>query len=180
MKKVERKRTRSQIGKASKRKGSSFELKTSKVLTTWWGEGEFNHTPASGALHWKKDNRVSGDIVPPANSTFPFSVECKNHEGWTLENAITNTSPFPSFWDQCTTDAEKFNKIPMLIVKRNRVKPWIFIPYNGNLFKNVSANYCFIFFLNQDKVMGIQLSSLVKIDKEAILSWYGNSSEKTT
>lgn len=126
---MSKKRTRSQIGKSSKNKGSSFELKTARELSKWWGE-TFHRTPASGALHWKDDKRVSGDIVPPDGSIFPFSVECKNHEGWTLDTMVTNIGEFPSFWDQCTHDANEFSKVPMLIVKRNRVKPWVFVPYN--------------------------------------------------
>lgn len=174
-----KKRTRSQIGRNNKAKGSSFERQVAKKLTNWWGgDGDFHRTPASGALHWKDDKRVSGDIVPPENSTFPFSVECKNYDDVTLYQLITNTGKFPKFWSQCTSDAAEFKKVPMLVFKRTRLKPWVVVPYCDELIwaasmKKYPAFVSFFYEMNPSTVIGIQLDSLLNIDKEDVLSWYG-------
>ena len=60
-----------------KAKGGVYERKIAKLMTEWTGV-KFERVPASGGLHWKKDNRVYGDIVCN-DPTFPFVVECKNH-----------------------------------------------------------------------------------------------------
>ncbi len=102
----------------SKAKGSEFELKTAKILSSWWGE-EFHRTPMSGGLHWKADNRVAGDIVTPPDSVFPFSVECKKREGWTFDQVLKGTGEVESWWSQCLADAEGVGLKPMLIFAKN-------------------------------------------------------------
>lgn len=170
-------RTLSQIGKNNKSKGSTFERLVARELTKWWNEGEFHRTPASGALHWKKDERVSGDIVPPKNSSFPFSVECKNHEGIILDQLITNMGQFPSFWNQCSSDALTYSKIPMLVFKRSRIKPWVVLPFNSHLMQAARDKRCPVFHFyfygfTYSDLVAIQLEDLITIHKEDILSWY--------
>lgn len=48
-----------------------------------------------------------------ARSRFPFAVECKNTEKINVYE----------FWKQATTNADRENLIPLLVVKRNRELP---------------------------------------------------------
>lgn len=80
-KKPKRKRTPSQIGKMSKRKGDNFERhlatdlqKAYGIPGTKAGDREFYRTPLSGGMK----TEFSGDIVVP--SWFPFMIEAKNRE----------------------------------------------------------------------------------------------------
>ncbi|QKE56350.1 holliday junction resolvase [Bacillus phage YungSlug] len=116
--------------KNSRAKGSKFERDIAKALTDWWGE-EFHRVPASGGLRWGKDNRVVGDIVPPPNSDFPFSIECKKHEGWDLSYILRNMGEFPNWWAQCTRDAYKVDKIPLLIFSKNRSPIYFMMPHTN-------------------------------------------------
>lgn len=104
--------------KNGRAKGAKFERVTAKLITVWWDE-DFHRTPASGGLHWKKDNRVAGDIVPPPDSDFPFSVECKKVEGWNFEQVIKGTGEVFDWWKQCIRDSKEIGKIPLLIFSKN-------------------------------------------------------------
>lgn len=170
-------------GAGAKSKGSAFELKIAKQLTDWWGEGDFHRTPGSGSLHWAEDNRVSGDIIPPQDSTFNFSVECKDHSSTRLDQLVTSSGEFPSFWQQCAGDAAAFNKVPMLIFKMPRIKPWVVLPYVNKLFNSMVGwtplvhtvlSYKNIRDEQQDfEVMSLPLDNLIKLaHPDQLVSYY--------
>lgn len=131
-------------GRGAKAKGAGFELKMAKLFTGYWGQ-EFHRTPGSGAwssTHAGQDSQV-GDIVPPVDSGFPFSIECKNHgenDSWSLENAFSSNLEFPQWWEQCVEDARRAKLTPMLICHRNRSKNFIVMPYSAKLEKNLLDN----------------------------------------
>ncbi|AID50505.1 hypothetical protein [Bacillus phage CP-51] len=102
----------------SKNKGAEYERKIAKALGSWWGE-QFQRTPASGGLQWKEDNRVTGDIVTPPDSIFPFTIECKKRESWDLNQFLKGTGEMEEWWTQATRDAKKINMKPMVIFSRN-------------------------------------------------------------
>lgn len=126
----------SAVGKKSKRKGASFELETAKLLGKWWGF-DFHRVPASGGLHWKGSNNVVGDIVAPLEADFPFVVECKKREEWTLENLFLNNKDIKNWWGQVVGDAKESNKIPMLVFTRNRAKTFVMLPFNPLLIDEI-------------------------------------------
>lgn len=102
-------------------KGSTFERSIAKDVTKWSGI-DVQRTPLSGG--WNS----SGDITPKEPEdmvSFPFSLECKNQEmlsvsmffkedgaGRTLVKLLRN------FWIQCANDADKYSKVPLLIVTK--------------------------------------------------------------
>ena len=103
----------------SKQKGSGFELKVAKQLSSWSGY-KFNRTPMSGALHWENDTRVVSDIVPPQNLKWPFSIECKKVEyDYDFTFILKGTSTFWEHWKQAKDDATRENMIPMLVFSKN-------------------------------------------------------------
>lgn len=120
-------------GRGARAKGSGYELKIAKEFSKWW-EGQFARTPGSGSLHWGSDQRIAGDIVPPQGMDFPFVIECKKHEGWTLENVFLNTGEPKDWWSQVVTDARRVKLIPMLIFSRNRAKDYIMLPYSKRMY----------------------------------------------
>lgn len=105
-------------GKKSKRKGSTFERGVAKELAAWWG-GEFTRTPSSGGWGKSKFARegfnASGDIVT-SEADFPFCIECKAQEGWTLEHLLTctDTCQTAKHWKQAVDETPP-GKIPLLI-----------------------------------------------------------------
>lgn len=95
----------------SKVKGNKNEVEVAKALSKWTGV-PFRRTPASGAihvpLHW-----LSGDVFCAADGfDFPFNVETKHYRK-TTENLVRK------WWAQTCRDAERVNKIPMLIYREN-------------------------------------------------------------
>ena len=129
-------------GKMSKNKGSSYELRISKLLSKWSGK-EFYRSPASGAWASQRlgQDSQSGDIVAPASINFPFSIELKNHEGISIENFMRSTGEIPSFFTQCVGDAVRSEKIPMLIVHKNYSPNYVAVPVNDTVLEDARENH---------------------------------------
>lgn len=123
-------------GSGARVKGRNFERKTAKGLSEWWGF-RFNSSPASGALHWSGDNNVAGDLVVPPSAGFPFVIECKKHEEWTIENLFLNNKDVKNWWAQVVSDALEVGKTPMLVYTRNRAKTFVTMAYNESLVKEI-------------------------------------------
>lgn len=119
------------IGKYAKSKGSGFEHEIANKFSEWYGTPEsFYRVPASGSLHWAKSMNVSGDVICLPEISFPYLIECKRYEGWTIENLIANNSHFPSWVAQAVREGMANNQIPLLIYRRNRVKSFVTLPYS--------------------------------------------------
>lgn len=114
--------------KNSRSKGKGYERLVAKKLGEWWGE-PFRSTPGSGALHWEKDNRVAGDIVPPVDSKFPFTVECKKREGWYFDAIINETGEIPEWWQQSVDDGKRVDREPILIFSKNRAPSYVMLKW---------------------------------------------------
>ncbi|UPI12873.1 hypothetical protein [Bacillus phage SBSphiJ5] len=127
------------MAKKSKTKGASYELKIAKLLTSWWGGGTFNRVPASGALHWGRDQRVAGDIVAPLEADFPFVIECKKREEWTMDHILLDIGQPREWWEQVVVDARRVARVPILIFSRNRAKDFIMIPYEPSMYDKLNA-----------------------------------------
>lgn len=97
----------------------------------------FTAHPASGGLHWGSSNNVAGDIVVPNDANFPFVIECKNREEWTIENLFLNNKELKNWWAQVVGDSEETGKIPLLIYTRNRAKNFVTMAYNEKLIEEI-------------------------------------------
>lgn len=110
--------------KQRKRKGKIGESNVCKLLTEWTGV-KFNSTPASGALRWHKDNRITGDVVSPPDFDFCFSVEVKVRKK--LDLRIKTGGEFKAgyilktFWQQSCADASRVDKIPMVFCRQDNM-----------------------------------------------------------
>jgi hypothetical protein len=116
-------------------------LKVSKMLTEWWDGGQFSRVPASGGLHWKDDQRVAGDIVPPPDGRFPFVIECKKQEGFELAHLFKNMGKPREWWHQCVLDARRVNRVPILLFSKNRDSVFVLLPYKQEMFDRLVTVY---------------------------------------
>lgn len=110
-------------------KGKSYELKISKRLSAWCGF-ELIRTPMSGA--WQG---TAGDIKPKQEDRlFPFVIECKKDESWSMEQVLAGNGKFPAWLqqanDEIAQDAAhgRHAKSFMLIFSRNFKADYIAVP----------------------------------------------------
>jgi Holliday junction resolvase-like predicted endonuclease len=107
----------------SKDKGNRGEYQAARLLEKWWGS-DFTKTPQSGGFSTKKFREEWGaeaDVVTPDES-FPFSVEVKWHEGWTLDQLLTAPkTDMWEWWEQAKGQTPE-GKFCMLAFKKNRQK----------------------------------------------------------
>jgi len=103
-----------------RKKGQTAERKLAKLFSVWWG-ADFARTPLSGGFataKFREDWNACGDLVTPDKS-FPFCVESKKVEGWTLEQMLTSDKTLMhKWWEQTLTETPK-GKIPLLVFTKN-------------------------------------------------------------
>lgn len=136
-------------GAGAHRKGSSYELKMSKILTKWSGERVLR-TMSSGAGAGKTENetRMTGDLFFPIGSNNPFNYECKDHANVKFTNFFYNNGEIPEFWNQTTTDARRLKySVPVLLAHvpqvtgGNRALDLVLLPYEGAFYNYLVRNY---------------------------------------
>lgn len=108
-------------------KGKRAELDVAHKMQAWWRQLEpeavFRRTPMSGG--WSSDPafNVRGDLVTSAKR-FPWCVEVKKREAWSLENFLAGKpSPVWGWWNQAQRQANDLGMEPMLLFCANRM-PW--------------------------------------------------------
>ena len=116
---------RSKVGRRSRQKGAGFERRISKKFSEWLG-CKVRRTPMSGA--YGSDWHLGGDLM--FDIDVPWYVELKNRENWRLEQFFSHDPCGPVLeWLQSTWDeAEKADKVPMVIFTRNRVDSYVALP----------------------------------------------------
>lgn len=122
---MKKKRTKSQVAKYSRIKGSNYERKICKLLTKWWDKPIYR-TPISGGSHWKGD----GVTMDP---DFPFHLECKNRQSWKFEDLFREKNEIMKYWKQCENDALESGKIPLLIFTKNYCPDFYMMSYEDIL-----------------------------------------------
>ena len=155
------------MSRMSKTKGSTYERHIAKKLGAWWGE-EFQRTPASGGLRWKQDNRVCGDIVTPPGSTFPWVVECKKRENWTMDSLLNGSAEVSKWWKQVTDDAERSGLEPMLIFTRNRQPDYVALKAHDEIFMFINPTMMIVTTINGDEVHIMRLDELIEMHEKVI------------
>ena len=109
-----------------KKKGNRAE----RVLANWWQNWsglEFSRVPQSGGLRWQKKDDISGDIICTSereSRRFPFSIESKSYNDLRFEHYILGLTKvkIKDFWDQCSTDAIRSGKYPILFMRYNNMR----------------------------------------------------------
>lgn len=123
-------------------KGACAEREVAKLIQAWWGQlpvptqltpdgkpCQFVRTPQSGGwgtAQTRGNYRVAGD-VSSTSASWPFTVEAKRREGWTLSvfvRAMKRGSPVWEWWAQCCKAASEEGGVPMLWMRKSR-QPWL-------------------------------------------------------
>ena len=116
--------TPKQAGINSRDKGNRGERQVKDLLQKWW-KSDFAKTPSSGGFKTKKfreEWNAEGDVVTP-DPTFPFSVEVKWQEDWTLDQILTSPkTKVWDWWEQAKRETSE-EKHTLLVFKKNR-QPW--------------------------------------------------------
>ena len=107
----------------SKKKGNRAERDVAKWWELWTGF-EFGRVPASGALRWKKTDNITSDVIctdDKHSRRFPFSIEVKNYKDINFSHLLLNlkSCKIHDFWKQANDDANRGNKIPILMMRYN-------------------------------------------------------------
>ena len=131
---------------AGKQKGSNFERVVCKQLSLWWTHEErddiFWRSSLSGGratVASKKGQNlahVSGDICAVHPLGYPFVerylVSCKFYRDLRLEGAMLGSKGgITQFWQECITEAKKYDKQPILISKQNQTQPFVCLSSQG-------------------------------------------------
>lgn len=130
------------MGARSRRKGNAAELEVAKLIEAWWRALEpdckFQRTPGSGGWLGAKGRDVrdafgvGGDLCTTAR-LFPFQLEVKRREAWSVDNFLAGRRGPPwAWWEQCTTAATSAQRVPMLWLRRSR-DPWLVVLPAGYL-----------------------------------------------
>lgn len=96
----------------SRQKGAAYERKVGAALRSWWGTGPGTFRRQDTGLR-----QPGGDLRTPHD--FPFHVECKNREGWTIEDLFKRGKEGPWQWFH-DAQAEAGDTPVLLIFTRNR------------------------------------------------------------
>lgn len=154
----------------SRRKGQTAERKLVKLFEAWWGS-KFFRTPGSGAFATRgfmglDVSQMAGDLVTP-DVTFPFCVESKKVEGWTLEQMLTSQkTKVHAWWEQATTESPP-NRIPLLVFTKNHA-PLYAMMRLSDISSVLTSNYrnvipdAFEAVLDSDRVVIFALEHLFK------------------
>lgn len=122
-------------------KGARFERKLVKLFSDYWGI-DFGRSVDSGAYRGTNKEYVGlGDLQPPVNNDFPFIIEAKHHEDWSLDQVLFSKGKVKDFWKQVVSDsrgAVEIPKAPLLAFTKKYADDYIMIPYNEKVYDSIS------------------------------------------
>jgi hypothetical protein len=133
----------------SRAKGRRAEREVAKLLAKWWGQlepkCEFKPTPLSGGwggrdggAHVRAHFKASGDLMTTARK-FPFTVEVKHREQWSMKNVVAGKPTPPwEWWKQACRQATEEKGEPLLLFKKNNM-PWMAALRHGLFFERTQA-----------------------------------------
>ena len=112
------KRTASQIGRMSRRKGKSFECRMARYFTKWTGE-KWESTRNSGRTDLK------GDIYCVDKPNLRFDVECKDDKKYTTHAMTVPTKA----WKDLIKKYIFKNRRPTMLLVNNDAGVWFTYEY---------------------------------------------------
>jgi Holliday junction resolvase len=125
----------------SRSKGAKNERNIAKILQTWTGK-KFSKTPASGGLQWQSANSKGDVVCTTEGHFFPFCIEAKSYNKIDFSHLLTpniKNVDILDFWKQCSRDAKKCNKVPMLLMRYNRLpKGFFFLVVTQEFYREIS------------------------------------------
>lgn len=109
-----------------KSKGDAFERKIARDIGIWFcgDKDAFWRTSGSGARA-HRDDIHPGDIGPVKNipSRFPFCIECRNREAWSLDQLMKAPQPILLRWMVENAEVAGEDYLSLIIAKKNFYPP---------------------------------------------------------
>ena len=128
-------------------KGNKAELEVARLLQDWWRQLEpnalFVRTPLSGGWLAGRDHfQARGDLMTKEAPLFPWLVEVKRRERWTLQNFEQGkrTAVWDWWWHACE-DAKNAGREPMLWFRKNGQRWIILVPEERNRLSRRLADF---------------------------------------
>ena len=102
-----------------------------RAFSLWWANDEVSISRVSGSGARKHVSMYGGDLQPSSAKAepFPFCIECKKQQRWSLNNLLLGLpgEPLFGFLGQCIEAARQAeNNIPLLVCAANRQPPLAF------------------------------------------------------
>ena len=115
------------MGKASRDKGARFERSIASGLREWLGpDWQVERLPG---YRQRGEVGQAGDLVVSGPFVFPFAIECKHYKGWRLDQLFTpDASMLADFWRQTVEQAERVDRLPLLLVHKDRGQTLAIMP----------------------------------------------------
>lgn len=107
--------------RSAKAKGAKLQNDVALLLRKYTGLDKGQASNHEGDIQGRSLGSQGTDVVlsPRAKELIPFDIECKNAESWHIND----------WWDQTVANTAK-DRIPLLIMKKNRMKPLIAMDMN--------------------------------------------------
>jgi hypothetical protein len=163
-----------------RRKGNRFEVDLAYAISDWVAPNAMLGWAAASVLTGKpspfrrrpadKDGMptdwVGGrDLIHTPSVYFPFSVEAKCVEGWSMDVLFTKpTALVVGWWEQCVEQAAEIKLLPLLVMARARVEPVAVLRLADirEAFLPPSSN-ALVCALGKDYVIAVALETLMKV-----------------
>jgi len=117
------KRTQSQIGRASRRKGKAFECWCARYFTQWTGL-KWESTRNSGRTDLK------GDIYCVSRPDLLLTVECKDDKRYSVHAMLKPTKAFADMVRYIYHNRLKDGEVYLIIIVKNQTGIWLNINFN--------------------------------------------------
>lgn len=168
-------------------KGNKAQRVAAGVLKAWTKKN-FASTPRSGGLRWNNMRNVIGDVTCTTEGHFfPFSVEVKFYKDINFEHPMyLDKGDLYDFWAQAQEDAVRAKKLPLLMIRYNRLpREFFFVglktPDFKKLFTGVnnlelkrvmSIRHMGLTIINSTELVRTDYKQVKKIAKELIKTRY--------
>lgn len=111
-------------------KGQTFERDQARVWGLWVGDKDCIWRTATSGARGKHLASQGGDLAPAQGylvKGWCLSIELKNTQTWSFENflRVRADSVLGQFWKQARRDAKRRKFIPILVVKRVHLPPYV-------------------------------------------------------
>jgi hypothetical protein len=138
------------MGLNARSKGQRGERMAIQFMKDWTNM-DFKRTPGSGGLRGHVSDYTEGDIVcVKKNYIFPLCLEVKNYAELNFSHLLYDARPnkkkkvdrgIKGFWKQCVSSAKRAEKIPILLMRYNRLpKDVFFVMMRSSFFLEIHGS----------------------------------------
>lgn len=103
-----------------RQKGNRGEKMAASVIMKWTKK-KFMRAETNNSIHMITADNSKGDIICKTEGHYwPFCTEVKFYEDLNFQHLLYLPNPkILDFWNQCTNDAKRCNKCPLLMMRYN-------------------------------------------------------------